>query len=51
MVTGNWRGVRVAEGAGFENQCAFIRTAGSNPALSVVFLRGFVSTYLEAVCD
>ena len=30
-----WRGVRVAEGAGFENQCAGDRTGGSNPPLSV----------------
>ena len=33
------RGVRVADRAGFENQCAVYRTAGSNPALSVCLTR------------
>ena len=35
-----WRGVRAAEGAGFENQCAGNRTAGSNPALSDPYRNG-----------
>jgi hypothetical protein len=29
-----WRGVGAADRAGFENQCALMGTAGSNPALS-----------------
>ena len=31
-----WRGARVAEWAGFENQCAGDRTVGSNPTFSVM---------------
>ena len=33
-----WRGVRVAEGARLESVCACNRTAGSNPALSAIFI-------------
>ncbi len=34
-VESDWRGDRVADGAGFENQCAGNRTGGSTPPLSV----------------
>ena len=41
------RGVRAAEGAGFENQCAVFRTAGSNPALSVIFAGKFLKLFID----
>jgi hypothetical protein len=45
------RGVRAAEGAGFENQCARKCTGGSNPPLSVSFQRSIVRPWSVRTSD